>query len=260
MLQQRAFDERYLLTDQIHTVLAGMGQAVSAWSCVEGESIGIDTSKANHTFLTGFALRQLAFAMTLAEESLTRDIRKLINVFFSTDKAARREQCLTTGKSLVDIATTRKILQGMSALDLGCGTSPAFARTARVMGAEVFTVDVIGADKFESLVPSLGSEDGRCHIACDLNDKKATKLILAAHANQRFDLVTTSLAQVEYGWNWPPSELAIVPRPVDLQRKYPNGRIPFVCKDARSLARKLLKPGGVFFDASLPQYCQQSKV
>ncbi len=260
MFVRSAFDERYVLSDQIYRLLSGMGQVVSPWECIDRELVGIDTSREDHRFLSGFALRQLAFALTMAERGATADIRKLVTAFFSEDDATRRAMSPSASKALVNIAVTKSVLNGQSALDLGCGTSPAFARTARTMGAKVYTADVVGVDKFESLSTTFVAEDESCHVVCDLNARNAAALILAAHGNERFDLVTTALANPEYGWNWSPQELAIVPTRLDMQRQYPNGRIPFVCKNARSLAGKLLKPGGFFFDASLPMYCQQFKV
>jgi len=110
----------------------------------------------------------------------------------------------------------RKALAGMKILDLGCGPAPTFARIARRLGADVYTVDILPATKLGIWKPSLDDierlsydkdkkevaislsrldresvykmEDEK-HVEIDLCRTDSVEVILA-RTGGRFDMVT----------------------------------------------------------------------
>ena len=132
-----------------------------------------------------------------------------------------------------------QILAGMRILDLGCGLEPTFARAARFLGAQVYTVDLFAATNFRHalerdgafrLPETFAALERANHIERDLKTPAAVDAILAASGGN-FDLVTS--AHLDSGnlafWNW------IGPkRQVDLTRGV-----------ARSPAVFLMSRGGI---------------
>jgi hypothetical protein len=86
-----------------------------------------------------------------------------------------------------------QILQGMKILDMGCGYIPTFARCARKLGAEVYTVDLKSADEFKSEKEHFTSEDRELevkhHICGDLGNKSTINEIISLSGGN-LDLVT----------------------------------------------------------------------
>lgn len=90
-----------------------------------------------------------------------------------------------------------QVLKGKKILDLGCGRQPTFARCSRVLGAEVYTVDIISAAEFEwcKYEPEYSeSEKARelehtHHLGIDLNNIDALEEIIGFSGGD-FDLVT----------------------------------------------------------------------
>lgn len=87
----------------------------------------------------------------------------------------------------------QQILAGLKFLDIGCGHSPDFARCARAMGAEVYTID---KDKQLLSRNLLSDKELASHISVDANDPKVISIILNRTGGQ-FDLVTHGSA----GWD-----------------------------------------------------------
>lgn len=145
-------------------------------------------------------------------------------------------------------------LQDMKILDLGCGGAPTFARTARRLGADVYTVDVIPANLFrlwnpaedKGLLEEQKTSDPReyniklqlveefedtkkleaeKHVEIDLKNPDAIARILQ-QTGGNFDLVTT--ANIESGCEY-------------------HGREIYPPYNLKKLAMQLLKNGGVFY-------------
>ena len=162
---------------------------------------------------TPLAARQLAFALAFSgHHFVTRGVSEK--------------------RIYVDDWVRERVLQGMKILDLGCGPKPTFARAARYLGADVFTVDVPWLENFEGELPAeLKQAETDNHIAVDLNRRNSLEEILR-RSKGGFDLVTQAH--------------------VDTSDPYKNG-IAFWGSD--KLAKVLLTPDGLYFDAFL-QYPQ----
>jgi len=136
-----------------------------------------------------------------------------------------------------------KILKGLKILDLGCGPEPTFARSARRLGADVYTVDVLPVSEFGCGIWK-GKEEGwqkECdffpeelqelekmkHIQLDLRSKDALAKIIEKTGGN-FDLVTS--AHLASGYEYQGKEI------------YPP------C-DIEEQAMKLLRIGGLFQSA-----------
>jgi len=126
-----------------------------------------------------------------------------------------------------------RVLAGMKILDLGCGIKPLFARVARKLGADVYTVDVIPADCFPDYFLSHSKKDKQDeiakHIQLDLNGDGAVEEI-KKRSGGGFDLVTES--QLHLGASWD---------------KF-GGRV--TCNYGKPIAMQLLKTGGYHFHAA----------
>lgn len=113
-----------------------------------------------------------------------------------------------------------KVLSGMKILDLGCGYVPAFARCARALGADVFTVDRTAAKQFRFYTDCFSEEMQRIevqnHIQLNSHEPNAVTAILKKTGGQ-FDLVT--------------------------EARYANDE----CFGGVKMAVPLLKEGGIYF-------------
>jgi len=147
------------------------------------------------------------------------------------------------------------VLQGMKILDLGCGWTPTFARTARRLGADVYTVDVIPADEFylwnplddKELLEELKTSNPRKynielqlikefdetrkieaekHVEINLREPDAIARILQ-QTGGNFDLVTSAH--------------------IDSGSEYKGRDITYPSYALANLAMRLLKNGGVFY-------------
>lgn len=131
----------------------------------------------------------------------------------------------------------RQILRGMKILDIGCGRLPSFARVARQMGADVYTVDRISADDFfEGLdMPPEQKEQERIkHIKLDIDDQRAVQKILEA-TNGNFDLATEASLEDDRGWN--------------------NDEV-----QGKDIGSKLLKKGGIYLKDFKPAFCNSREI
>lgn len=120
-----------------------------------------------------------------------------------------------------------QVLEGLKILDMGCGSEPTFARCARYMGADVYTVDTKTADNLRSnkryFSDERKNEEEDKHIPLDLNDEGAIDQIIEKTGGE-FDIVTCShLRREEYS----PSSSRI-----------------------EQIAHALLKPRGVYYNAT----------
>lgn len=150
-----------------------------------------------------------------------------------------------------EILAKAEVERGIRILDLGCGPSPTFARVARRMGADVYTVDVIPASKFDLWRPededlelvrtsdprkyehakrlreeyeATKSLETRRHLEVDLNTEGAVAKILE-WSGGNFDLVTAvQLSEIGYG------NLSV-----------------YTPHNLEEMAMQLLKQGGVFY-------------
>lgn len=121
-------------------------------------------------------------------------------------------------KSLIE----KKVLSGMKILDLGCGHAPTFARCSRHMGADVYTVDLFPASKFEeydSIPTWLKELEIKNHIILDLNLEDAVEIIRKI-SGVDFDLVAEAHLRTDG------------------------------CYRGKEIALPLLKQGGVHYDGS----------
>jgi hypothetical protein len=98
-------------------------------------------------------------------------------------------------KAEADKLVQEKVLAGASIIDVGCGAVPTYARCARALGAEVYTVDVLPASAFDTWGLSPEEEkavrelDSRYHVQQDLNDFSPIRKILEK-TNGQVHLVT----------------------------------------------------------------------
>ncbi len=132
------------------------------------------------------ASSELMFSLALTAHPL---VEELVNIDESRFKYLEKSEQDTKFLELVK----SKVLKGFKILDLGCGHSPTFARVARALGAEVYTVDQFEADKFEydhkgKIKKSIISKEVRAHIALDLNSRDAVQMIKDRTGGD-FDLV-----------------------------------------------------------------------
>lgn len=137
------------------------------------------------------------------------------------------------------------VLNGLKIIDLGCGFTPSFARAARELGAEVYTVDVIPADKFDNYhtVNSFSNEPipketekmnvaRKFHIQIDLAQPNALEKIIEVTGGD-FDLVTE----------------AHLPTGVSHEKEVTgiDGELVFAFSPDEEFYSKLLKQGGIYF-------------
>jgi len=144
-----------------------------------------------------------------------------------------------------------KVLQGLKFLDLGCGEEPSFARVVRNLGAQVYTLDVIPADRFDRydgvdsrpwVTEKIGEEgirkqEDKFHIQIDLRDKDAFEKIME-RTGGNFDMVTSSHLETGSPRTMAGGEFETIRPPWGI---YPEAK--------ESL--KLLKPGGLYYPAGI---------
>lgn len=133
------------------------------------------------------------------------------------------------GKRLV----SQKPLAGLKVLDLGCGQEkPTFARVARSLGADVYTVDVVTSDKFHQL--HMSEEDKLLertyHIPLDLSQPDSSRKIKDISGGE-FDFITAAFLKAG----------SIGKPPIKVER----------------LAQDLMKEGGVSYqeEGSWDDFC-----
>lgn len=74
---------------------------------------------------------------------------------------------LARGISNVGALCDAQVLEGFSAVDCGCGRLPTFARAARAMGAQVWTVDLMESGQFIGNKGAFAAEDAKYHLVGD---------------------------------------------------------------------------------------------
>lgn len=135
----------------------------------------------NSIYNTHLTTYQISFAMAMSNHELIEKllVSKIKSPFYFNPEPLKEAQ----------------ILKGQKILDLGCGLKPSFARTARKLGATVYTVDLQSANKFYSLENTFTSEELELertnHLKVDLDNPEITNLILNKTKGD-FDLVTDS--------------------------------------------------------------------
>jgi len=147
-----------------------------------------------------------------------------ITIESSPESKKQFEKFETGVKNLIE----NQVMKGLKILDLGCGSKPTFARAARAAGADVYTVDIFGADGFEyddrkEIDPEIIRYEIKKHIKLDLNDPNAVK-ILQERTGGNFDLVT--------------------------EANLHTGGATAAFHEGKKIAWPLLKPGGIHFDAN----------
>ncbi|HIH10738.1 TPA: hypothetical protein HA241_00950 [Candidatus Woesearchaeota archaeon] len=132
----------------------------------------------------------------------------------------------------VDGLIKRRVFEGIKTLDLGCGFIPVFARVLRTMGAEVYTADVLSADKLEWYVrpedhnQSAKEAETRNHLCCNLSFPETVEMILR-RTGGKFDLITS--AHLSTDWS-----------------KHQTGLFDFP-RSLTRLLQKLLRPFGIYY-------------
>ncbi len=163
----------------------------SGMPCFGRDFTGISANLgAGEVYNTQDSAYQLVLSISMADHPVIADVLGLPKYDGDDESIAR----------VVGRMTEEKILDGVRILDLGCGLIPTFARSARRLGADVYTVDVILPTAFE-YSRELFPEDARDaeqkdHFAIDLNQRNAGKKI-AKKFGSDFDLVTS--AYIEEG-------------------------------------------------------------
>lgn len=142
-------------------------------------------------------------------------------------EVAARENRNKIGE-IIEELIKKQVLTGLKILDLGCGSRPTFARVARAAGADVYTVDVQGAEDFEyydkeKIDARILKEEVEKHIQVDLHDEGALEMI-RQKTGAEFDLVSSAHLETGFGgYNF---------------------------SEGKGLAMRLLKKGGLYFNAS----------
>lgn len=143
---------------------------------------------------TPFAVDQLLIVLSLIQHpELERFIRDIPERDFGLDPSSGPEldrRALVVER--LELLVRAAILEGVKILDGGCGRMPTFARVCRALGADTYTIDTEGSDKF--LFGDVFDGDARelevvKHIQVNLRDEDAFRRILDASGGN-FDLVT----------------------------------------------------------------------
>lgn len=169
-----------------------------------------------------FASGQLLMALLIPKPGRCRPHREVMRIL--------ENDSIPPGEADIEALRREQALSGLKILDLGCGEIPAFARAARKLGAEAYTVDLIPASGFRSSPEYLSATEleleGKMHIQCDLNSQDVLRLI-GERSLGFFDFVTEALLDI-------PMEVA--------------GKIgEFSSSLGRKLSGALLKRGGFYF-------------
>lgn len=171
---------------------------------------------------TPYTTKQITFAIALSNHPLVHEIIKRKDI----------EPKNFDGEMLVN----NKILKGLKILDLGCGIRPVFARVARYLGADVYTVNVESSADFdfksENFLEEYRGLEIDHHLQIDLNEEDAAKKILDL-TNGGFDLVTE--AQLK--------RISPITRPYKDESFFSFSR-------GHNIARDLLKLDGVYYNAN----------
>lgn len=122
---------------------------------------------------TSFSVKQFIAALCAAEKILPQYMQIVEKERFegepdSIDKILNLEQ-----------AKTDQILSGLKILDLGCGQRPFFSYVTRMLGATVYTADIIPAGNFEPIAygSQVDPDSEQFHIQYDLNKDDAEEAI-----------------------------------------------------------------------------------
>lgn len=122
-------------------------------------------------------IKQLAFAISMVSvaEQLARDNQH------------------ESPHNIIKNCREQRVLSGLRIIDLGSGNTPSFAIAAHVLGAKVYTADVINLD------PAIKAKiDG--HIVVDLSQANALSVLKEA-TGSNFDLVTENINTLIPGSN-----------------------------------------------------------
>jgi cyclopropane fatty-acyl-phospholipid synthase-like methyltransferase len=135
--------------------------------------------------------KELAFTLSLSKSPM---VEKLISdpemitffeqIYFSDESEESRSRLDDIANSLAE----NKVLADMKILDLGCGDRPTFAYCARMLGAEVYTVDIIPGSRLWNSKEKGVVEN---HIQLDLRDPKALDILLDK-TKGNFDLIASA--------------------------------------------------------------------
>ena len=158
---------------------------------------------------------QLMFALVLTQRPIVLEILDNDSIDWQTYK--------------VDHLVEAKVLSGYKILDMGCGYLPTFARAARYLGANVYTVDVETTDSFKNrkrMKPDQLKLEDENHIVLDLNSENALEILLK-RTNGEFDLVTS--AHLETWGRYGPNNDVSPPN------------------NAKNIAMALLKQEGIYY-------------
>lgn len=103
------------------------------------------------------------------------------------------ENAITSKQISPESLSNEQVLEGLVAVDLGCGKIPSFARTLRQLGAEVYTVDTIPAEEFhlaDNYPTELRELEKRNHLPWHLSDWLTEDIIKQRVPNP--DLITAA--------------------------------------------------------------------
>lgn len=244
--QKEELQKRYNLMGDAFSILAGRVKFGSLYTRIENY-LGRSTEQNSP-----ITVSQLQMAVAISHHPAVEDL---------LEKIKKKEVTLENFNP--EPLREAAVLQGMKILDLGCGCAPTFARTARRLGADVYTVDVIPANEFRLWNPAETKKwveeqkmgkyeyddtarklleeleetrklEAEKHVQIDLNDSNASTII-AQRTGGNFDLVTASQLIGGFGLEYQGKKV-----------HSPYGG------SIEKLAMKLLKKGGVFFHPSEP--------
>lgn len=164
------------------------------WSGLRCNGIGSGDSDCS-VFNNPSTTDQITLVLALSEHQLLEKIVELPLIRERSDKDRNRY------REWITAIENEKVLQGMKVLDIGCGLKPAFARSTRILGADVHTVDFYSSDKFEvyhgnesyrsSFTPEQRIIEVERHIQLDLRSENAFAQIKERTGGE-FDFVTAS--------------------------------------------------------------------
>lgn len=206
--------ERYnKLRDKIHDKL-DTGAGIKAFTGYTGvcNPLGYSTC-----YNSPASAKQLEFALVLSGHPLVQELIE--------------DNSITPWNFNAEPLIDAKVLRGMKILDLGCGYEPTFARCARSLGGEVYTLDVIPANElnfYNDFEKGFTQRDRDVelekHIEANLNHPNILGTIIKK-AGKEFTLVTS--AHLESGGGY-------------------NGKEFYPPYNTEEIAMSLLKPRGVY--------------
>ena len=161
----------------------------------------------NGTHNSALAAWQLSFTMATQNHPLIDELITKPHHAFMPPKGKETHDVQTTIKEINELVremVSQKILADLKILDLGCGPQPTYARCARELGADVFTLDAqessddfLKSPTFHKVHQEVENEQ---HLKLNMRTTNALEQITKKFGNN-FDIITSAHLDTEWiGW------------------------------------------------------------